>query len=94
MSLTVTTESRVRTAPGQTWCEVGGEAAILNTVTGVYYGLNPIGTLVWKSLEGGTIVNAICDTITDSYEVDRSTCEADVIEVLQAMLDAGLIEVL
>ena len=32
-------------------CELGGEAVLLDLTTGVYYGLDPVGTRVWRLLQ-------------------------------------------
>lgn len=71
----------------------GGEAAILNVKTGVYYGLNPVGVRVWKLIQQPHRVDEIRETLLGEYDVDPRRCEADLLELLEKFLAAGLIEV-
>ena len=77
----------------QVSCELGGETAILNLKAGVYYGLNEVGARIWKLIHEPKRVSEIHDTILEEYEVEPDRCEADILVLLQALLDNGLIEV-
>jgi hypothetical protein len=76
----------------QVSCELGGEAAILNLKAGVYYGLNEVGARIWKLILEPKRVSEIRDTILEEYQVEPDQCEADVMVLLQDLLDNGLIE--
>jgi hypothetical protein len=74
--------------------ELGGEAVVLNLATGTYYGLNETGARVWSLLAVPTSVDAVCRQLEAEFEVDPETCETTVIELLDALARAGLVEVI
>jgi len=73
-------------------CDLGGEAAILQLGSGIYYGLNPVGTRVWALLQRPHTVREIRDALLTEYEVDRARCEHDLLALLHALAAERLIE--
>lgn len=76
----------------QVSCELGGEAVILHTGRGVYFGLNEVGAEIWNLLQQPRAVPEICEAITQSYAVSPQECERDVHELLKQLSEAGLIQ--
>lgn len=76
-------------------CELDGEVAILNMNDGVYYGLNPIGTIIWKLIEMENCVDItkIVEMILDEYEVNKDTCHKDIIELVEQLVKNGLVQI-
>ena len=72
--------------------EVSGETVLLDLDSEQYFGLDEVGTRIWALLNEGQGVAAIVETLLTEYEVEREQLEADVRELLAALLDAGLIE--
>ena len=72
--------------------EVSGETVLLDLESEQYFGLDEVGTRIWALLNEGQGVAAIVETLLTEYEVEREQLEADVRELLAALLDAGLIE--
>ena len=65
---------------------------LLNVNTENYYGLDEVGTRMWSVLsEAPSIADAI-DKLLEEYEVDRTTLESDVDELLTELLEKKLIE--
>lgn len=86
-------DTRLVAARDQVSCELDGQAVILGLMDGVYYGLNPVGATVWAMLERGPhTVAQLRDAVTDEFEVDAPTAEADLIELMGDMLARGLVE--
>lgn len=56
---------------------VGDETVILHIRDGVYYGLDPIGTLIWNGLSGGQPLGEICAGIASDYGVPIEQVEGD-----------------
>ena len=77
----------------QVSCDLSGESAILNLKAGVFYGLNEVGTRIWKLMQEPRRVGELRDAILEDYEVEPDRCEADIMTLLQDLLDNGLIEV-
>jgi hypothetical protein len=93
MKGTITTRSVVTKAPEQVACDMGGEAVMLNMQSGVYYGTDDIGALVWNLLDEPRSVEAIRDTILEQYSVDADRCEQDLLAFLKEMEAAALVEI-
>ena len=86
-------QSVVSVTKDQVSCNLGDEAAILNTKHGIYYGLDPIGAEVWKLLQTPCKVADIHQLLLREYEVEPQRCERDLLALLEELLGAGLIEV-
>ena len=75
------------------YSDLNGEAVILSTKNGKYYGLNEVGRCIWKAIKDPTNLEEIQARVLAEYEVDEETCHCEVSSFLQKMLDEGLIEV-
>ena len=93
MNETVSGRSIVVTAKEQLWCDLAGEAAILNLQNGVYYGLDPVGARIWNLIQTPKTVTEVRDTLLQEYDVDPDLCERDLLALLQSLAAEGLIEV-
>jgi Coenzyme PQQ synthesis protein D (PqqD) len=91
--MSLSPQSVVTVTKDQVSCNLGAEAAILNTKHGIYYGLDPIGAEVWKLLQTPRKVVDIREVLLQDYEVDPERCERDLLALLEQLLGAGLIEV-
>ena len=73
--------------------ELDGEAIILNLASGIYFGLDEIGTRCWTLVAGaGTLRHAV-DVMAGEFDVDRSTLERDLLELVAGLLDKGLVQI-
>ena len=85
--------STVVTVKDQVWCELAGEAVILDLKSGVYYGLNAIGARVWSLLQEPKTVGAVLDTLLEEYEVKPDRCADDLLTLLQELAERQLVEI-
>ncbi len=74
-------------------CDLAGEAAILNTKSGVYYGLDPVGARIWNLIQQPRRVDEVRETLVGEYDVEPERCESDLVVLLEKLLAEGLIEV-
>jgi hypothetical protein len=93
MNTTLSSQSIVVAASDQVSCDLDGEAAILSTASGIYYGLDPLGAQVWALLRKPQRVEEIVDAVLSQYDVEPKRCERDLIILLEQLLAVGLIEV-
>ena len=75
-------------------CDLGGETAMLDMKEGIYYGLNEIGTIIWEYIQKPITIQEIIDKILEEYEVDDETCYADVVELIDQMVENKLVEII
>lgn len=85
--------TRLVAARDQVSVEVEGEAVILSLADGVYYGLDPVGARVWTLLEQPRTVAELRDAVVAEWEVDAPTAERDLLVLLDALAERGLVEV-
>jgi hypothetical protein len=90
--VTISADSVLVVTDSQTSCELKAETVILDFNKGAYFGLDEVGTLIWRQLQQPQTVSAICDTVVEQYEVDRTICEQDLIRLLEVLHAEGLIE--
>jgi hypothetical protein len=80
----------VRTT-GMLDAEVDGEIVALNIEKGTCYGLNPVGSRVWKLLAAPIRIGDICTKLLDEYKVESDVCERQVLDLLEELRAEGLI---
>ncbi|MBE0584415.1 MAG: PqqD family protein [Desulfofustis sp.] len=71
--------------------ELDGETVILNIDTGIYSGLDRVGTTIWNALEQPATFLALKERIMADYEVSEQRCIADLCTFLDDLLKNRLI---
>ncbi len=70
--------------------ELDGESVVLNLETGMYYGLDAVGTTVWRAIEPkGTLRQALA-RVLDEFDTEQATAEADLLELATRLIEKGL----
>ena len=75
------------------FAEVDGEAVALSAARGLCYGLDGIGLRVLQLIETPATLGEICDRLVAEYDVDRTTCEQDVSDLIGSLAAEGLVNV-
>lgn len=78
-------------AKGNVSTELEGETVILDINTGVYSGLDPVGTRIWKILENPVTLVQIREKLLQEYDVSPEQCTADLLVFLQKLVNNNLI---
>jgi hypothetical protein len=89
----ITDFSIIQRKPDQVSSNVSGEVVILNLNSGIYYGIEQTGSVIWDALYEPRTLQYLRDTILRKYGVDVETCHRDVMAFLKNMQSAGLIEI-
>ena len=71
--------------------DLDGESVLLNTASGLYFGLDRIGTRVWQLIEAHGNVDAIVRVLQDEYDADPQTLRADAEALIAALVEKRLI---
>lgn len=87
----ISLESIVRRSSDVMASQVDNELVMMDVERGMYYALNPVGADIWERLAEPQTVADICAQLTQQYDVDQATCEADVLAVLNDMAENGLL---
>lgn len=89
----ITLQTTISHAPEIFWQEIDGDVVMLSTEHGKYFGSQAVGAEIWQLMAQATTVAAICDRLLQSYEVERETCQAEVLAFVKHLHQAGLIQV-
>ena len=54
--------------------------------------LNPVSAEIWKALEQETDLEGIVSAVTDAFEVSEEEARADILELLEQLRNAGLLD--
>jgi len=72
--------------------DLDGEAVLLATESGKYFGLNEVGTRMWSLLHLHGDVEAVCNALLAEYDVPEARLREDVVGFVGALADRGLVE--
>ena len=86
-----TLESSLRPNDDVLFQELQGESVLLNLKTGVYFGLDAVGTRVWELLDQPRPLSDVLDVLVREYEVTNEQCEADLLSLAGDMLKHELV---
>lgn len=92
-SHSISPESVVVISSDQISSDLAGESVILQLKSGIYYGLNEVGSVVWQLINEPRTVQSLYDAVLAEYDVEPQTCEHDVQVLLRDLLEAQLIEI-
>jgi len=93
MAPTLTLSSVVRCSDRQLAAEVDGEVVMVSVERGRYYGLDDIGSEIWRRIAAPVRVGALCSALASEYDADPASIERDVLALLERLAAEGLIEV-
>ncbi len=62
--------------------DIDGETVMMSIQNGEYYGLDEIGSRIWALIKEPVRVSSLIDTLLERFDVDRETCEKDVLKFL------------
>jgi hypothetical protein len=87
-------ERRLRAKDSIISAELENEAVLLNVETGIYFGVDAVGTRIWKLLEEGSTEEDIFSKLQQEYEVDPTVLRADLTEFLDLLQSNELVQVI
>jgi len=91
--MTSYSKSRIRVPPDVLVSDVGGESVFLNLKTESYFGLDDVGTRMWKQLTENETVESAYQALLTEYDIDEAQLTNDLDELVQKLVDNGLVEV-
>ena len=71
--------------------ELDGEAVILNLDTGIYFGLDAVGTRIWRLIEEHKPLRTVLDTLIDEYEAPPDRLQRDLLMFVERLNGKGLL---
>jgi hypothetical protein len=71
--------------------EIENEIVALSIEKGNCYGLNVVGSRIWRLLADPIRISDICAKLLAEYKVEPRTCERQVLDLLEELRAEGLI---
>jgi len=90
---TLSVRSVVRISDDAISSRLADEVVILNLRSGVYHGLDAVGSRVWELVQEPATVFSVRDALLDEYDVDPQRCEDDLLALFEELKAHGLLEV-
>lgn len=72
--------------------DMDGETVMMSIERGEYFGLGGVGGRVWELLTQPTTLEQLTQVICAEFDVDPSTCRADLQNFLQELLANGIVK--
>ena len=69
------------------------EMLALDAQAGYCYAMNDSAGRIWELIQNPITVGDLCTQLGQYYSVDEKTCLPDVLDVLQSLREAGLLQV-
>ena len=91
--MNITLEARVAVSPEVMLQEVGGEAVLLDLKSESYFGLDEVGTRIWRLVEDDGRLKVVHAKLLDEYDVEPARLEEDLKELIGRLAEAGLVNV-
>jgi hypothetical protein len=88
----ISLSSVVRISDASVFREIDGEAVVLNLTSGMYFGLNAVGTRVWQLIEALGALDAVCTALVDEFDVTKEVASADLTRLVAELSDRGLVD--
>src|SRR5262245_37377586 len=73
--------------------EIENEIVALNIEKGTCYGLNRVGSRIWRLLADPIRIGDVCAQMLAEYKVATSACERQVLDLLEELHAEGLITI-
>jgi hypothetical protein len=81
----------VTVAPDVVFRELDGEAVLLNLESGMYFGLDQVGTRIWQLIQEHGALQQVFETMRDEFEVGSDALERDLLELVDELRAKGLV---
>jgi coenzyme PQQ synthesis protein D (PqqD) len=71
--------------------DLDGEAVLLETGSGRYYGLNEVGTRMWSLIHSHGEIGAVCRALLAEYDVPEDRLREDLGRFVETLAARGLV---
>jgi len=75
------------------WTKLGEEVAILNSETGTYFGLDPVGSRIWCLMAEGCAIDEVVAKLLSEYHVDEELVRNDLRDLIRELEERSLVKV-
>ena len=92
MKLMITKENQLqRNQQDFVTAELDDELVLMHLETADYFGMDKTTTQMWKLLDQPKTIDDLVTDLTRMYTVERAACEADIVPVLENMVERAFL---
>jgi len=88
--MAIALDSTVAASDDAVFREMDGESVLLNLETGMYFGLDEVGTRVWRLAADNGSLRDIRERLVEEYDADPAAIERDLLALAEALVSKGL----
>jgi hypothetical protein len=88
--MAIALDSTVATSDDAVFREMDGESVLLNLETGMYFGLDEVGTRIWRLAAENGSLRSVQARLIEEYDADPATIERDLLALAEALVSKGL----
>ena len=66
--------------------KIDDEVVMMSVEEGKYFGLDPVGSIIWELLDAPSSINMILPQLLDQFETTKEQCEKDCLMFFKDML--------
>lgn len=90
--MSLSSDSLIRRSDDVIYAAIGEERGmLLNLEADRYHAVNLVATRLWKMLETPKTLGALCAHIGEEFDVDPSTCRAEVGAFIGQLVERGVV---
>jgi hypothetical protein len=89
----VSLDSRVSISEDAVFRELEGEAVIVHLDSGMYYGLDPVGTRLWQLIDAHGQLQPVFDAALEEFEVEPERLQHDLLQLVSELASRQLVVV-
>ncbi len=83
---------QVKPSEDVVWRDLQGESVLLDLKSGVYFGLDTVGTRIWTLLQAQSDLQAVLEALLREYEVTEEICARDLLDLVSVLAEKGLVQ--
>lgn len=83
--------SRVKISSDVLFQDLNGEAVLLDLKSGVYFGLDRVGSRVWQLLGEHEMLSGVVEAMVNQYDVTEQRCTEDLLALIAQLNEQGLL---
>jgi hypothetical protein len=87
----LTPDTMLQRKSGMLFNEIDGEVVMLSIEKSEYYGMDKVGSRIWKLLENRMLFKELIAKLMDEYDVTEVQCIQETIEFVKKMKEKNLI---
>ena len=91
--MTLSFTARVTVPPDVLFRQLDQEAVILNLDSELYFGLDAVGTDMWRALTTSDSIQAAHEKLLDEYDVAPEALRSDLEELVEKLAADGLLTI-